>query len=67
MFNKFKQFVIAHDPDKGVSESEIIAARPKIEIAIKAYLSRQQWGDNGYYLNMNKLDDTFNKAIEQVK
>ena len=67
MFNKFKQFVIAHDPDKGVSESEIIAARPKIEIAIKAYLSRQQWGDNGYYLNMNMLDDTFNKAVEQVK
>ena len=67
MFNKFIQYVITHDTDKGVTEAEIRAAKPKIDNAIKAYIARQKWGDNGYYTNMNKMDDTVLKAMEQFK
>lgn len=67
IFNKFIDYVHKHDTDKGVTDAEIAAARMKIEVSIKAYIARQQWGDNGYYTNMNRIDDTVNKALEQLK
>ncbi|MFI5172870.1 MAG: S41 family peptidase, partial [Chitinophagales bacterium] len=66
LFNRFTKYAISHDPDKSVSEAEINAARPKIEIAIKAFIARQKWGNNGYYAFINLIDDTYLKAIEHI-
>lgn len=67
LFQKFVQYVGVHDTDKAVTTAEVNAAREKIEIAMKAYIARQKWGDNGFYANMNKLDDAFIKAVQEVK
>lgn len=65
LFGKFMYYVHTHDPDKAVSDEQINASRKKIETSIKAYIARQQWGDNGYYTNMNRIDDTVIKALQQ--
>lgn len=65
-FNKFIQFVHTHDTEKGVSDAEINAARAKVDVAIKAYIARQIWGDNGYYSNMATIDNTIKKAVDAV-
>ena len=67
LFNTFLQYVAGHDPDKGVSADDILQAKPRIQIAIKAYLARQAFGDNGYYNTMAGIDETLKKAIETLK
>lgn len=67
MFNGFIQYVEKHDPDKGVTSAEIMSARTRIEIAMKAYLARQAFGDNGYYYTISAIDETLLKAFEELR
>ena len=64
-FSKFVKYALAHDPDKGVTEAEIRAARTKVEIGIKAFIARQKWGNNGYYSFINQIDDTYLVALKK--
>ena len=66
LFSRFTKYALAHDPDKALTEAEIIAARQKIEIGIKAFIARQKWGNNGYYSFINQIDDAYLKAIEHI-
>ena len=66
-FAKFIQYVANHDTEKGVSAEEMMAAQGKIKIALKAFLARQALGDNGYYYTITGIDDTMQKALQQMK
>lgn len=65
-FNKFIKYIAAHDSDKLVTQAEIMIAKPKIEIAIKAFLARQKWGNEGYYLFMNQVDPSYLEAVKKL-
>ena len=67
MFSKFVSFAVAHDPEKGVTENEIIACRSKISIGIEALIARQVWGDTGYYTFMNQMDDAYLRAVQFIE
>ncbi len=67
LFNKFLGYVHGHDTDKGVSDEEIMAAKPRIQVAMKAFIARQAYGDNGYYNTIAGIDETLQKALETLK
>lgn len=67
MFNAFIDFANSRDNTFQVDEKLALAARPKIEVAIKAFLARQKWGNNGFFPIMNEIDIEFLRAVDYLK
>jgi carboxyl-terminal processing protease len=49
-----------------LKEDELLPAKAKIAIAIKAFISRQKWGNAGYYPVYHEIDDEFERAYLEL-
>jgi hypothetical protein len=65
-FQRFIKYIAAQDTDKVVSEYQILTARPKIETGLKAFIARQKWGNEGFYVFMNAIDESFIEAMKKL-
>jgi carboxyl-terminal processing protease len=49
-----------------VSAKESMVSSKIIQIRMKAYVARHVWGDSGYYRVIQKIDNAFKKALEEM-
>ncbi|MFZ1826078.1 MAG: hypothetical protein WAU21_10775, partial [Chitinophagales bacterium] len=64
MFKLFIAFADSRDSTFRVTEEKALPVRNKIDIAIKAFLARQKWGNDGFFPIMNEIDMDFQEALK---
>lgn len=64
MFKSFVAFADSRDTAFRVTEEQAAPVRSKIDVAIKAFLARQKWGNDGFYPIMNTIDADFQRAMQ---
>jgi carboxyl-terminal processing protease len=67
MFTDFISYVNMQDKSMQLDVSSVNGAQKKILTAMKAFLGRQKWNDEGFYPMMNEIDEDVLEAIRILK
>ncbi len=66
MFREFINFANSRDKEFKVDLNKINGSRKKIDAAIKAFIARQKWGNEGFYPLFNEMDNDFKAAVQEL-
>ncbi|MBC8047913.1 MAG: S41 family peptidase [Fimbriimonadaceae bacterium] len=67
MFTDFIAYSNAQDKELKLDPAKINGSKEKIIAAIKAFLARQKWNDDGFYPLMNEIDEDVIQAIKVLQ
>lgn len=74
LFKKFTEYVKMQEtmpqeyfPALIYTQEDMLAARSKITVAIKAYIAEELWAENGYYPVMQDIDQEVQAAMQVLK
>lgn len=74
LFKKFTEYVKTQEampqeyfPALIYTQEDMLAAKPKIIVAIKAYIAEEIWTENGFYPVMQEIDQEIQAALQLLK